>query len=73
MPNKNNKTTKVNRNKLKKKKRINTKFADKVFNSEKVNTDLIAKGYHTEGKLRGTINTSKGGDGGNNQMIDITT
>ena len=73
MPNKKNKTTKANRNKLKKKKRsVNTAFADQVFTKSKIDGVLIKKGLHTEGKLRGTVNTSVK-TGGNNQMIDSTT
>ena len=72
-PKGNNKTNKKHRNKVKTKKRaVNTKFVDKVFTQSRVNTDLIAKGLHTEGNLRGTVNTAVK-TGGNNQMIDTTT
>ena len=70
MPNKKNKTTKANRNKLKKKKRsVNTAFADKVFTKSRVDTNLIKKGLHTEGKLRGKPNTAVS-EGGKGVMID---
>ena len=49
--------------------KTDTTFADRVFTENKVNETLIKKGEHTEGKLRGTKNTSVK-EGGNNQMID---
>jgi hypothetical protein len=48
----------------------NTKFADKVFAKSKVDEQLVKRGEHTEGKLRGTKNTSIK-TGTNNQMIDM--
>tara|TARA_R110000796_G_scaffold88465_4_gene190303 strand:+ start:1981 stop:2202 length:222 start_codon:yes stop_codon:yes gene_type:complete len=72
MPNKKTKNSKTNRTKLKTKKRdINTTFADRIYNKSKIDETLIAKGYHTEGKLRGKVNTSVK-RGGNNQMIDMS-
>jgi len=49
--------------------KTNTEFADRVFSKNKVNESLRKRGEHTEGKLRGTKNTSVK-TGGNNQMID---
>lgn len=67
----NNKTNKKHRNNVKNKKRaVNTKFADKVYTKSTIDRTLVSKGLHTEGKLRGTVNTSKGNEGGNNEMID---
>ena len=54
--------------------KTDTEFADKVFAKDKVNESLRKRGEHTEGKLRGTKNTSVYGGvevGGNNRMIDI--
>ena len=71
MPKGNNKTNKTHRNKVKTKKRsIDTTFADKVFKKSKVDKTLVAKGLHTEGRLRGKVNTSVR-RGGNNTMIDM--
>ena len=72
MPNKKTKNTKKHRTKLKNKKRdIDTTFADRVYNKSKIDKTLISRGYHTEGKLRGKVNTSVK-SGGNNQMIDMS-
>ena len=51
---------------------VDTKLADRVFTEERVNTDLVKKGLHTEGSLRGKTNTSTGtiNAGVNNAMID---
>tara|TARA_B100001059_G_scaffold220176_1_gene241916 strand:+ start:684 stop:905 length:222 start_codon:yes stop_codon:yes gene_type:complete len=51
---------------------IDTRFVDKIYNKQKVDEDLIKKGYHTEGNLRGKKNTSdKGANSSvNNAMTD---
>jgi len=54
--------------------KTNTELADRTFTRGKVNEALILKGEHTEGNLRGTMNTSTGNlnAGVNNAMIDPT-
>ena len=39
---------------------VDTKWADKVYNKEKVDRALKKSGHHTEGSLRGQENTSPG-------------
>ena len=53
-------------------KNVDTSLADRVYNKAKVDENLIKGGYHTEGDLRGTINTSdKGANSSiNNAMTD---
>ncbi len=58
---------------LEKNEDIDTTWADKVFSPSKVDETLIKKGYHTEGNLRGTKNTtptSGNNTGLGNQMIN---
>jgi len=52
---------------------VDTSLADRVYSKAKVDENLIKKGYHTEGDLRGTTNTSdKGANSSiNNAMTDI--
>jgi len=53
-------------------KNVDTKLADRVYSKAKVDENLIKKGYHTEGNLRGKTNTSdKGANSSvNNAMTD---
>ncbi len=53
-------------------KDVDTKLADRVYSKAKVDENLVKKGYHTEGKLRGKKNTSdKGANSSlNNAMTD---
>ena len=41
--------------------KVDTTLADRVYNKSKVNEDLVKKGLHTEGDLRGKKNTSDKG------------
>ena len=43
---------------MKKSEDIDTTWADKVYNQQKVDEHLIKKGYHTEGNLRGKKDTT---------------
>ena len=54
-------------------KNIDTSLADQVYSKQKVDTDLVSKGLHTEGDLRGKVNTStRDRDAGiSNAMIDM--
>ena len=61
---------------LKKGKRVDTSLADKVYTKTKVDEDLKKKGLHTEGKLRGTEDTTPTAGtnvGLGNQMTNIST
>ena len=55
--------------------KTNTELADKVYSKSKVDEALVERGEHTEGSLRGTVNTSTGmkNAGVNNAMIDMST
>ena len=52
--------------------KTNTELADRVYSKNKVDESLRKKGEHTEGKLRGTKNTTPkdNNNAGNNQMMN---
>ncbi len=53
------------------KKDVDTTWADQIYTKRKVDKDLSKRGYHTEGNLRGKVNTDPGSKevGGKNQML----
>ena len=36
---------------------IDTRWVDQIYTKDRVDRDLIKKGHHTEGDLRGKVNT----------------
>jgi len=52
--------------------KTNTELADRVYSESKVNEELVKRGEHTEGNLRGQKNTTPktNATAGNNQMMN---